>query len=597
MPDLTTSAAVDTFMGSANAAAMRTSLELGTAATTDSTDYATAAQGTDARTPTAHASTHLTGGSDAIQSATASQPGLATAAQIAKLDGIEAGADVTDTANVAAAGAVMPSAVASSTDNALARYDGTTGKLVQNGQVTQSDTGDLAAINSMAMDTTPTGSLTTQGQMMWNSGEETLDIQLNGFALHVGEHIVYHVQNSTGSTIAKGVPVMFAGTTGNSGKLLIQPWNGTGPTTLFMGLTGESLTTGSEGFVIAFGKLRGIQTNGGNYGQTWVDGEIIYTGTTTGSLTKTQPAAPNSKIQVLAVVHAHASNGTFFIRPSFGSNIKDDEGVTITSLSTGQVLVANSAGTVFENKSVSGDATLANTGALTLATVNSNTGAFGSATAAPAVTVNAKGLVTAVSTNTITPAVGSITGLGTGVATALAVNVGSAGAPVVNGGALGTPSSGTLTNCTDLPVAGITPSTSAALGVGSLDIGHASDTTLARSSAGNLSVEGNLIYRAGGSFVGMPFEYSAAVSDEATALTAGTAKLTFRMPCAMTVTSVRASVGTAPTGSTLIVDINENGTSILSTKLSIDATEKTSTTAAVPAVISDSALAAVEPAV
>lgn len=41
-----------------------------------------------------------------------------------------------------------------------------------------------------------------------------------------------------------------------------------------------------------------------------------------------------------------------------------------------------------------------------------------------------------------------VSGLGTGVATALAVNVGTAGAPVVNGGALGTPSSGTLTNCT-----------------------------------------------------------------------------------------------------------------------------------------------------
>ena len=45
-------------------------------------------------------------------------------------------------------------------------------------------------------------------------------------------------------------------------------------------------------------------------------------------------------------------------------------------------------------------------------------------------------------------AVGGITGLGTGVATALAVNVGSAGSPVVNGGALGTPSSGTVTNLT-----------------------------------------------------------------------------------------------------------------------------------------------------
>ena len=44
---------------------------------------------------------------------------------------------------------------------------------------------------------------------------------------------------------------------------------------------------------------------------------------------------------------------------------------------------------------------------------------------------------------------------GTGVTTALGVNVGTAGAFVVNGGALGIPSSGTLTNCTGLPVGGI----------------------------------------------------------------------------------------------------------------------------------------------
>lgn len=44
-----------------------------------------------------------------------------------------------------------------------------------------------------------------------------------------------------------------------------------------------------------------------------------------------------------------------------------------------------------------------------------------------------------------------VSGLGTSVATALAVNVGSAGAPVVLNGALGTPSSGTLTNATGLP--------------------------------------------------------------------------------------------------------------------------------------------------
>lgn len=82
-----------------------------------------------------------------------------------------------------------------------------------------------------------------------------------------------------------------------------------------------------------------------------------------------------------------------------------------------------------------------------------------------------------------------------------------------------------------------------------------------------------------------------ACSDETTAITTGTAKVTLRMPYAFTLSAVRASVTTAPTGSTIIIDINEGGSSILSTKLSIDASEKTSTTAASAAVISDTSLA------
>lgn len=82
-----------------------------------------------------------------------------------------------------------------------------------------------------------------------------------------------------------------------------------------------------------------------------------------------------------------------------------------------------------------------------------------------------------------------------------------------------------------------------------------------------------------------------AASDETTALTTGTAKVTFRMPYAFTLTSVRASLTTAQTsGSIFTVDINDSGTTILSTKLTIDNTEKTSTTAATAAVISDTAL-------
>jgi hypothetical protein len=83
-----------------------------------------------------------------------------------------------------------------------------------------------------------------------------------------------------------------------------------------------------------------------------------------------------------------------------------------------------------------------------------------------------------------------VSGLGTGVATALAVNVGSAGAAVVNGGALGTPSSGTLTNATGLPIS-----------TGVSGLGSNVATFLATPSAANLASavtdetgSGNLVF-------------------------------------------------------------------------------------------------------
>lgn len=80
-----------------------------------------------------------------------------------------------------------------------------------------------------------------------------------------------------------------------------------------------------------------------------------------------------------------------------------------------------------------------------------------------------------------------------------------------------------------------------------------------------------------------------AVGDETTAITVGTAKVTFRVPYNFLISGVRASLTTAQSsGSIFTVDINKNGTSILSTKITIDNTEKTSKTAATAAVLSSS---------
>ncbi len=85
---------------------------------------------------------------------------------------------------------------------------------------------------------------------------------------------------------------------------------------------------------------------------------------------------------------------------------------------------------------------------------------------------------------------------------------------------------------------------------------------------------------------------SVALSDEYTPITTGTAKVTIRAPYGMKLTQIpRASLTTAASSGTPTVNIKVAGTTIFTTKLTIDATEKTSVTAAIPAVLSTTNIA------
>lgn len=87
-------------------------------------------------------------------------------------------------------------------------------------------------------------------------------------------------------------------------------------------------------------------------------------------------------------------------------------------------------------------------------------------------------------------------------------------------------------------------------------------------------------------WVSLPYEFGVAVSDETTAITTGTAKITFHVIRAFTLTDIWAALSTVSSSGLPTVNIKKNGTTIFSTDLSIDATEFTSLTANTPYVLS-----------
>ena len=154
------------------------------------------------------------------------------------------------------------------------------------------------------------------GQLTWNKDEDTLNLGMsNGVTQQIGQEFFIPVINQTGSTIPNGVPVMAVGSTGNSGKILITPHDGTQASTkALIGLTTTSILNGGTGQVTVSGKVRNINTTGSTFGETWVDGDVLYVKPNSmGVLTKVVPLDSQLKIPLAYVLHAH-TNGTLLVR-------------------------------------------------------------------------------------------------------------------------------------------------------------------------------------------------------------------------------------------------------------------------------------------
>lgn len=182
--------------------------------------------------------------------------------------------------------------------------------------------------------------------------------------------------------------------------------------------------------------------------------QAIILWTANGTTTRNITAPAQSKAYV--VINDSAGTQSIVIRgvgPTTGVTIVKGEKALVAWDGADFVKVSTAGGSgSFTNVTVSGTTTLSGLSASTALALNAskevvsvtNTGTGNNVLATdPTMTLtNATGL----------PISTGVSGLGTGIASALAVNVGTAGAPVINGGALGTPLSGTLTNVSGLPL-------------------------------------------------------------------------------------------------------------------------------------------------
>lgn len=212
---------------------------------------------------------------------------------------------------------------------------------------TRQELGTMAALQQawlpwVTFDNAPEVIPTAVGSLYWDGGT-TLGVQMTPNVLgRVNEDLFYYIKAS--AAITKGQVIMFDGAVGASGVVKGKPATGVTNGSLIMGIAAENIANNGFGLVQSNGSLRGINTS------AFSDGDILwYDPAVTGGLTKTEPLAPNVKVQVAAVTNA-ANNGSIVIRVTAGSVLGGtDSNVQFGTLADADMIQYNATAGYWEN--------------------------------------------------------------------------------------------------------------------------------------------------------------------------------------------------------------------------------------------------------
>lgn len=295
------------------------------------------------------------------------------------------------TASVVQVGDVV--GAASATDNALVRFDGTTGKLIQNSTATLDDNGNFINVNSIGFDTTPGTLPTSVGTMSWDDGDGVPSVILKGglSTLQVGTQEYARIFNDSGATLTIGQVVYISGAQGN--RVAVKLARADVEATSFgtIGLVSETIASGAEGFILVSGALYKLNTNGLTAGAT-----VYLSPTTAGAFTTTKPQAPDQLVVIGWIERVSATVGSIYVKIDNGYELDELHDVRITSPQSGNTLIY--------------DATTTPTGVWKNANITAGT-AISITNGAGSITINNSGVTSAVAGTgiTVSGATGAVT--------------------------------------------------------------------------------------------------------------------------------------------------------------------------------------------